>query len=315
MDRCVSILANRQDAMSTRARKHVRARSAARDTSLRRDVQEAIDRIWPVGIVELPFDLDESYFFELHPKLSRAFRCIRNTRLIYEREADGGPVWWEESDPEEDPPDEIERSRSYHTFFVSPDGEGFTFETEAEGVTEPEFMTDDFAEAGWGEEPPVSRISGSGRTGWVIAVSLLAPFAVIELGDMAAFEDGSTTEAEIESYGQTTDGDLIDPEETFRKVYGAQAYKTMVSLRAKIAHILEGFRITVLPPEEWRKPAPWLRGTEETLVGLDGRAIRVLDAFFSKACETVPPDFSPVRPPVTVRHNLRGGRIPLSRAA
>jgi len=266
--------------MSTRSRKHLRARSAPRDTSLRRDVQEAIDRIWPVGIVELPFDLDESYFFELHPKLSRAFRRIRNTRLSYEREADGGPVWWEESDPEEDPPDEIERSRSYHTFFVSPDGEGFTFDTEAEGVAEPEIMTDDFAEAGWEEEPPVGRISGSGRTGWVVAVSLLAPFAVIELGDMVAFEDGSTTEAEIESYRRTADGELIDPEETFRKVYGAQAYKTIVSLRAKIAHILEGFRITVLPPEEWRKPAPWLRGTEETLVGLDGRAIRVLDAFF-----------------------------------
>jgi hypothetical protein len=72
-------------------------------------------------------------------------------------------VWWEESDPEEDPPDDIERSRSYHTFFINPDGEDFTFETETDGVTEPEFMTDDFAEAGWGEEPTVSRISGSGR--------------------------------------------------------------------------------------------------------------------------------------------------------
>jgi hypothetical protein len=103
-------------------------------------VQEAVDRIWPDGIVEMPLDPDESYFIGLHPKLSRALRRIRNTRLVYEREADGGPVWWEESDPEEDPPDEIERSRSYHTFFVSPDGEGFTFETEAEGITEPEFM-------------------------------------------------------------------------------------------------------------------------------------------------------------------------------
>jgi hypothetical protein len=266
--------------MSTRVRKHVRARAARRDTSLRRDVQEAIDRIWPDGIVEMSFDQDESYFFELHSRLSRALRRIRNARLVYEREADGGPVWWEESDPEEDPPDEIERSRSYHTFFVSPDGEGFTFETEAEGVIEPEFMTDDFAEAGWGEEPPVSRISGSGRTGWVVAVSLLAPFAAIELRDMVAFEDGSTTEAEIESYGQTADGELIDPAENFRKAYGAQAYKTIVTLRAKIADILEGFGITVLPAEEWRKPAPWLRGTEETLIGLDGRAIRVLDAFF-----------------------------------
>jgi hypothetical protein len=42
----------------------------------------------------------------------------------------------------------------------------------------------------------------------VVAVSLLVPFAVIELGDRVAFEDGSTTEAEIESYGQTADGEL-----------------------------------------------------------------------------------------------------------
>jgi len=77
--------------------------------------------------------------------------------------------------PEEEPPDEIERSRSDHTFFASPDGEGFTFKTEAEGIREREFMTDDFAEAGWREEPPVGRISGTGKTG--VAVSLLAPFA------------------------------------------------------------------------------------------------------------------------------------------
>jgi len=108
-------------------------------------------------------------------------------------------------------------------------------------------MTDDFAEAGWGEEPPVSRISGSGRTGWAVAVSLLAPFAVIELGDMVTFEDGSTTEADIESYAQTADGELSDPEKNCREVYGASAYKTILSLRAKIAGILEGFGITVLP--------------------------------------------------------------------
>jgi hypothetical protein len=265
--------------MSTRVRKGVSARYDQRGIGLRKDVQEAIDRIWPDGIVEMSLDPDESYFSGLHPRLSRALRRIRNTSLVYERETDGGPLWWEESDPEEDPPDEIERSRSYHTFFVSPDREGFTFETEAEGVAEPEFMTDDFAEAGWGEDPPVSRISGRGRTGWVVAVSLLAPFAVIELGDTVAFEDGSTTEAEIESYGQTA-GERVDPVKNFREVYGAQAYKTIVSLRAKIADILEGFGITVLPAEEWRKPAPWLRGTEETLIGLNGKAIRVLDAFF-----------------------------------
>ena len=79
--------------MSTRVRKHVGAHSARRNTSLRRDVQEAIDRIWPDGIVEISFDPDESYFVEIHSKLSRALRRIRNTDLVYEREADGGPVW------------------------------------------------------------------------------------------------------------------------------------------------------------------------------------------------------------------------------
>ena len=266
--------------MSTRMRKRVPVRTDRWGTGIRRDVREAIDRVWPNGVVDMSFDPDESYFSPLHPKLSRALGRIRNARLVYEHDADGGPVWWEESDPEEDPPDEVERERSYHTFFVSPEGEGFTFKTEAEGITEPECMIADFAEAGWGEDPPVGQISGSGRTGWIAAASLLAPFAVIELGDVVAFEDGSTTEPEIESYSQTADGELVDPEEILREVHGVQAYKILVSLRAKIAGIFEGFGITVLAAGEWRKPAPWLRGTEETLIGVNGKPIRVLDAFF-----------------------------------
>lgn len=30
----------------------------------------------------------------------------------------------------------------------------------------------------------------------------------------------------------------------------------------------------------WRKPAPWLRGAEKTLIGIGGKAIRVLDGLF-----------------------------------
>lgn len=53
-----------------------------------------------------------------------------------------------------------------------------------------------------------------------------------------------------------------------------------MGLRSKISAILEKRGITVLPAEEWRKPVPWLRGGEETLAGLGGKPIRVLDAFF-----------------------------------
>jgi ribosomal silencing factor RsfS len=62
-------------------------------------------------------------------------------------------------------------------------------------------IPEEFEEA-WSEaDLPPCRVSGAGTTGWVVAVSLLAPFAVIELGEVVVFEDGSTTEAEIEPYG------------------------------------------------------------------------------------------------------------------
>lgn len=235
MDRCVSVLENRLLVMSTKARNRKKAASNPRTQSadLRRDVQEAIARVWPAGIVELCFDFDESYFCEIYPKLSRAFHGIRNTRLVGEPEADGGPIWCDQSDPEEDPPDEIEHSRSYHLFFVSPEGKAFTFETETEGFEEPELMTEKFEEAWSAADLLPCRVPGAGRTGWVVAVSPLAPFAVIELGEVVAFEDGSRTEAEIEPYGETSDGQPINLEEHFQKSRGARAYKTLVSLRAR----------------------------------------------------------------------------------
>ena len=67
--------------MSTKVRKRVRAHYDQRGTGLRKDVQEAIDRVWPDGIVEMSLDPDESYFSGLHPKLSRALRRIGNLRI------------------------------------------------------------------------------------------------------------------------------------------------------------------------------------------------------------------------------------------
>jgi hypothetical protein len=100
------------------------------------------------------------------------------------------------------------------------------------------------------------------------------------LGDRAVFEDGSTDEAEIESYAETEDGERIDLEEQFRKMKGAEAYKILAGLRAKLAGILEKSGIAVLPAEEWRKQVPELRGGDETPMGIGGKTIRVLGAFF-----------------------------------
>lgn len=101
-------------------------------SDLREDVREAIERAWPDGVVEMAFDSDESWFQDVHPKLASAIRHIKGTQLVHEREPEGGPAWFDDSDPEEDPPDDQEPSRSYHLFFVCPEGEAFNYETEIE---------------------------------------------------------------------------------------------------------------------------------------------------------------------------------------
>ena len=72
----------------------------------------------------------------------------------------------------------------------------------------------------------------------------------------------------------------INPEEHFRETASPRAYEILLKLRAKIAGFLEKSGIAVLPEEEWRKPVPWLRGGADTIPGIEGRPVRVLNAFF-----------------------------------
>jgi hypothetical protein len=245
------------------------------DADPRRDVREAIERAFPDGVVEMAFDSDESYFWDVHPKLGAAIQRLKGARLVHEREAEGGPIWFDDSDPEEDPPDDHVRPRSYHLFFVCPKGEAFTYECEIESLAEPGWEEDSN-----GDEMPMETVAGSGRTGWSVAVSLLAPFAVIILGDMETFEDGSISEPSIESRGSAEAGQPIDEEAEFRKSKGEKAFQILLKLRRGICDILSRYGVSVLPEEEWRKPVPWLRADEEVLVETMEKSIRVLDALF-----------------------------------
>ena len=86
--------------------------------------------------MEMTFDPDESWFHDVYQKLATAIRRIKGVLPVYEREPDGGPVWFDDSEPEEDPPDDQQPSRSWHQFFVSPEGQAFAFETEIENIGE-----------------------------------------------------------------------------------------------------------------------------------------------------------------------------------
>lgn len=244
-------------------------------SGLREDVREAIERAWPDGVVEMAFDSDESWFWDLYPKLASAIQRIRGAQLVHEREPEGRPVWFDGSDDGEDPPDDREPSRSYHLFFVCPEGEAFNYETEIEIIAEPDW-DGDYDES----ELPMETVAGSGRTGWAVAVSLIAPFAVITLSDMETFEDGSFSDPTIESQGFIKTGQRIDPEAEFLKSEGEKPFQVLLKLRSRICDILNKHRIGVLPEAEWRKPVPELRADAEVFAGTGGEPVRVLDALF-----------------------------------
>jgi hypothetical protein len=246
--------------------------------ALRPDVKRAIERVWPDGVVDMTFDPDESYLCSRLAVLERALRRISGARLAYQLAAEGGSIWDEAADPEEDPPAFTENSRSYYLFFVCPEGDAFTFETETESVDE-EALAELKEEGAW-ESEPASTVQGRAWTGCSVAISLLAPFAVISLSDMSAFDDGSTSEPGIEMCIQDREGNPIHPEEHVRELIGDKAFEILRELRGKIGAILGKHGIVVLPEEEWRKPASWLKGGEEAFVGAGGQPIRVLDAFF-----------------------------------
>jgi hypothetical protein len=227
----------------------------------RKDFQKAIERLWPNGLVELSVDYEDSWFVKLQPKVTRALRSLKGSQLLFEREAEGDPVWWPESHPDQAPPDECAPDRSYHLYFIVPDGDAFKFTTESEDYI----------------DGSVETVNGAGRTGWCIAVSLLAPFAVITLGERIEYENGDTVEPSLESHLETMDGSAIDPVEHFREMVAEEAFSRLMTVQRKIAEILEKCAISVLPEKEWKKRVSRLRAGDGVSVQ---EPLHVLDALF-----------------------------------
>ena len=261
--------------MSNKVPKPKRAGAGKDPHGLRKDVLKALKSAWPHGEVE-SFDQFESYFSKKYVPLSKAFRRIYGAYVALDRAADEEPEW-DDSEDDEDLK-YVEPSRSYHLFFVTPYGESFTFATETQDYDVNEF--EDYEDGDLPEEADTATIPGTGTVGWVVAVSLVAPFVILKLGDTVAYEDGSATGPALENIVE--DGEALDPNEEFRNVLGREAFDTMQTLRNEIAQILERFELTVLPEEELRKPVPWLSASEEIAVG---KTIRVLDAFFFECLE------------------------------
>ncbi|MBI4587233.1 MAG: hypothetical protein HY725_00205 [Candidatus Rokubacteria bacterium] len=234
-------------------------------TDLPQHLAEAIHHAWPEGVIDMPVDSDDAPFWKVYPRLKAALSQIPGGAVFYEREPRGGPRWGETSNPDEDPPDWHEESRSYWLFFVSSMDERLTFATD---TIEPD------------EEGAEQRIHGEGRIGYAVGISLVAPFAVVTLHQVEVFEDGSPSEPDVEPHLFSLDGRKLDPEEPYRELGDEAGVTVLRRLRAEIVRVLGECGAAVIPEEDLDRPVRWLRASEDVVVGLTGEPITVRDAFF-----------------------------------
>lgn len=227
-------------------------------------IAEAIERLWPDGVVEM-IDLNEAPFWDTYSALKARLSRIPGSDLVYEREAAGGPRRDEGSDPHADPPGWSEPTRSYHLFFLSPSGQRFSFDTE---TLEPD-------EAG-----VERRFEGRRRIGHTVAVLLVAPFALVALDEFETFENGSRSEPSLEGHLFDLEGKRLYLERHYLELLGEEGMRILAEQRDKIARILKAHAISVLPAEHLDTLVAWLRAGEDVLQGSTREPLTVRDAFF-----------------------------------
>ena len=240
-----------------------------RETDPPKYIADAIREAWPGGVIDMPVDWDDAPFWEVYPQLkaglSRIQRGAVRAAVCYEREPEGGPRWGEASNPDEDPPDWHDESRSYGLFFVSSMDQRLKFATD---TIEPD------------EEGIERRFQGEGRVGYVVAVSLVAPFAVVTLDQMEVFENGSRSEPDVDPHIFGLDGRKVDPEDHYRELVDETGFTILKGLRAEIVGVLGKFAVDVIPERDLEWPVRWLRAREDVVVG---KPITVRDAFFFRS--------------------------------
>jgi len=234
-------------------------------TDLPAAILDAIRQAWPEGVIDLPDESDDAPFSQLYPDLKVALSRIRGGAVLYEREPRGGPRWDENSNRDDDPPDWHDESRSYGLFFVSSMDERLAFATD---TVEPE------------EDGVEHHVSGEGRIGCVVAISLVGPFAITTLNQIEILEDGTQSEPDVELHIFDLERRKLDPNDYYRELIGDDGVAVLENLRSKIVRVLENLGVAIIAEEDLDRPVPWLRASDEVLVGLMGEPITVRDAFF-----------------------------------
>ena len=222
-------------------------------TQIPQDIAANLVQCWPDGVVS-EFDASESYFHDVYNDVRAGLDGINWASLLWE--TDGQP------EPDDAP------FQAHYIFFLAPNGAEFLSETSSTAVVE--------GDPGQGDIETVVR--GHAWVGCAVGISVVAPYAVLNLCSHSQFEDGSQVPPEVETFivdDQTNE--RIDTNQYFLDSMGEDAYRVLDELRGAIADVLARNGIQVLDDSVLDLPVPGLAPDEA--VSLE-EPLRVRDAFF-----------------------------------
>jgi hypothetical protein len=245
-------------------------------------IAKLIKKAWPDGIVDMPIEDEESYFWDIYDKLKAEISKVSGALMFHERRA--SPDVGSSDDEDENRLDEAwqDESRSYHLFvielqetirlpLVDEEDTGEDGDCQADDAlddieTESEFGTEEF------DEPEVIGYS----LGFLLAVSMVAPVAIVMDYALEQTEYGTVASPPLSlPCAFDSAGNLVEPDH--RSDLSAEDRKRADAIRERLVRAVEETGLTLLPFDQRRNTVPGMRAGSEAFLS---EPITVQDAFF-----------------------------------
>ena len=233
------------------------------------EIQQIIRNAFPEGKVSGDSFYDgDSYYAGIGEEVRAALIGIDAASHALHRPPLDTAVWDEEGEPDDEYlwPDS---PRTYDILFLGPDGEAFEFEGSYE-------------EDGWDEEKedyvPVV-VPMTGRVGYNVGISMVAPFAAVQRGFLYVSESGPSSPDIVfgrDRDEQQEEGSPFDDPEFLTP----EAAATLKAFEEKLHAILATFGIHVLTEAELDEPVPGLAPDAEMQHVTKSENATVGDALF-----------------------------------
>src|ERR1700722_2923527 len=237
--------------------------AATRQSYSRGAIAKLIKKAWPDGIVDMPIDEDESYFWDIYDNLKAKISKLPGASMLDESWPSPRIGSIDDDDDDEDWFGAVsqEPSRSYHLFALRPQTRiELPMNREEDPAEDDDFQADDLqddAESEFDtEEFDEPEVIGS-SLGFLLAVSLVAPVAIVMEYVMDETEYG--TDASPPLALPCTEPDCSsDLSVDDRKRAGA--------IRQRLVRVAENTGLLVLPFDQRQETVPGLRAGSEAFL-------------------------------------------------